>query len=151
MTNVKVKNAMVKILKIREITNLATNASLNAKINEVKGKIPSITNLATTAAVTTDENKIFNISNLVKRTDYNKQTNKMEKKITDRDHDKYITTPEFNMLTAENVAAMFQQGNLASKSVISNCVNKADFDTNLLSFNKIINSNKKNMYVFKMN
>ena len=142
---------MVKILKIREITNLATNASLNAKINEVKGKIPSITNLATTAAVTTDENKIFNISNLVKRTDYNKQTNKMEKKITDRDHDKYITTPEFNMLTAENVAAMFQQGNLASKSVISNCVNKADFDTNLLSFNKIINSNKKNMYVFKMN
>ena len=151
MTNVKVKNAMVKILKIREITNLATNASLNAKINEVKGKIPSITNLATTAAVTTDENKIFNISNLVKRTDYNKQTNKMEKKITDRGHDKYITTPEFNMLTAENVAAMFQQGNLASKSVISNCVNKADFDTNLLSFNKIINSNKKNMYVFKMN
>ena len=136
MTNVKVKNALVKILKIREITNLATNASLNAKINEVKGKIPGITNLATTAAVTTDENKIFNVSNLVKRTDYNKQTNKMEKKITDRDHNKYITTPEFNMLTAENVAAIFQQGNLASKSVISNCVNKADFDTNLLSLIK---------------
>ena len=56
-------------MKIREITNLATNASLNAKINEVKGKIPGITNLATTAAVTTDENKIFNVSNLVKRTD----------------------------------------------------------------------------------
>ena len=60
----------------------------------------------------------------------------MEKKITDRDHDKYITTPEFNMLTAENVAAIFQQGNLASKSVISNCVNKADLDTNLLSLIK---------------
>ena len=29
--------------KIPDITNLATNASLNAKINEVKGEIPSIT------------------------------------------------------------------------------------------------------------
>ena len=62
----------------------------------------------------------------------------MEKKITDHDHDKYVTTPEFNMLTAEDVAARLKQGNLASKSV----VNKADFDNNLLSFNKIINSNK---------
>ena len=26
-------------------------------------------------------------------------------KITDYDHDKYITNPEFNKLTAENVAA----------------------------------------------
>ena len=29
--------------KIPDITNLATNASLNAKINEVKNKIPNIT------------------------------------------------------------------------------------------------------------
>ena len=29
--------------KIPDITNLATNASLNAKINEVKGEIPNIT------------------------------------------------------------------------------------------------------------
>ena len=33
------------------ITNLATNASLNAKINDVKKEIPSITNLATTATL----------------------------------------------------------------------------------------------------
>ena len=32
--------------KILDITNLATNTSLNAKINEVKNEIPSITNLA---------------------------------------------------------------------------------------------------------
>ena len=37
----KIKNIEDKIL---DITNLATNASLNAKINEVKGEIPSITN-----------------------------------------------------------------------------------------------------------
>ena len=56
--------------KIPSITNLATNASLNAKINEVKGEIPNITNLATTTtttALTAFENKISNVSNLVKK------------------------------------------------------------------------------------
>ena len=33
--------------KIFDITNLASTASANAKINEVKGKVPNITNLAT--------------------------------------------------------------------------------------------------------
>ena len=37
--------------------NLATNASLNAKLNEVKGEMPNITNLATTSALTSVENK----------------------------------------------------------------------------------------------
>ena len=57
--------------KTPSITNLATNASLNAKINKVKGEIPNITNLATTTALTAVENKIPNVSNLVKKTDYN--------------------------------------------------------------------------------
>ena len=48
--------------KIPDITNLATNASLNAKINEVIGERPGITNLAATAALTTAENKISNVS-----------------------------------------------------------------------------------------
>ena len=43
------------------------NTSLNAKINEVKNKIPNITNLATGAALTTVENKIPNVSNLIKK------------------------------------------------------------------------------------
>ena len=34
-----------------DITNLATKATLNAKINEVKGEIASIINLATTTAL----------------------------------------------------------------------------------------------------
>ena len=37
--------------KIPDITNLATNASLNAKINEVKGEMPSTTNLATNSSL----------------------------------------------------------------------------------------------------
>ena len=53
--------------QISEITKVATNASLNAKINEVKCEIPSISNLATNAALTTIENKTPNISNLVQK------------------------------------------------------------------------------------
>ena len=53
--------------KIPDITNVATKITLNAKINEVKGEIPSITNLATTTALTAVENKIPNVSNLVKK------------------------------------------------------------------------------------
>ena len=48
-------------------TNLATNFALNAKINEVKVKIPSIINLATTAALTGVEHKLTNVSDLVKK------------------------------------------------------------------------------------
>ena len=70
--------------KIPVITNLATNTTLNAKINEVKNEILTITNLANTAAlnakikdaknkipgitdVTAAENKILNVSNLVRK------------------------------------------------------------------------------------
>ena len=49
-----------------DITNLATNASFNAKINEVKDKIPNITSLATTTVLTAVENDIPNVINLVK-------------------------------------------------------------------------------------
>ena len=44
----------------------ATTATLNAKINEVKSKIPNI-NLATTSSLTVVENKIHNVRNLVKK------------------------------------------------------------------------------------
>ena len=89
---------------------------------KLKVRIPSITKLATTAALTIVENKIPNISNLVKKTDYNTKINEIEKSITVHDHDKYITTPEFNKLTAENLDARLAQANLGSKSDIVNFV-----------------------------
>ena len=49
---------------------MITNASLNAKMHQIKGAIPSITNLATTAALTTVENKIPNVNDLVEEADY---------------------------------------------------------------------------------
>ena len=82
--------------KIRNITNLNTNASLNAKRNEAKGEIPNITNLATTTTLTAVENKIPNGSDLVNETDYNTNISEIENRITtDYDHDKYIITQEF--------------------------------------------------------
>ena len=40
------------------ITNLATNTTLNAKINEVKGKIHSISNLLTNACLNGKINEV---------------------------------------------------------------------------------------------
>ena len=46
-------------------------------------------------------NKIGNISSLIKKTDYNTKITEIEKTLTHHDHDKYITTPEFNKLSAD--------------------------------------------------
>ena len=86
---------------------------------KLKVKIPSITKLATTAALTIVENKIPTISNLVKKLAI---TQKLMKSVTVHNHDKYITTPEFNKLKAENLDARLAQANVASKSDIVNFV-----------------------------
>ena len=48
------------------VTNIVTNIFLNTKIKEVKTKISNIINLVTTTNFTA-ENKIPNVSNLVKK------------------------------------------------------------------------------------
>ena len=53
--------------KLPNSTNLATNASFNAKINEIKGEISNITNLVSTTALTAAECKTPDISDLVKK------------------------------------------------------------------------------------
>ena len=85
-----VNNAKIKTVEDKiDITTLTTYASLNAKINEVKGEIPNITNIATNTALTAVENKIPNVSNIVKKTYYNTKISEIEDKVTDHDHDKY--------------------------------------------------------------
>ena len=60
----------------------------------------------------------------LKKSDYNTKISEIEKKITDHDHHKYITTPEFNKLTAEYFTARLAQANSASKSDIANFIKK---------------------------
>ena len=78
----------------------------------------------------------------LKKPDYNTKINEIKKKNTDHDHDKCITTPEFNKLTAENLTARLAQANLAIKIDIANFVNKTDFDKKLKNSNKKVTSNK---------
>ena len=68
-----------------------------------------------------------------KKTDYNTKINEIEKKIRDHYHDRYITTPEFSKLTAENFTARYAQENLATTSDITNFVKK-DLDDKLKRF-----------------
>ena len=49
---------------------LLKKTDYNAKIIELEDKITDVSSLATKTALTTVENKIPNISNLVKKTDY---------------------------------------------------------------------------------
>ena len=128
--NAKIKNIEDKI---PDISNLASKTNLNTKINEVKNEIPSITGLATTSGLNAVENKIPSICNLVKKTDYNTKITEMEKKISDHNHDKYITTPEFNKLANDAFNARVVQANL---------VKKTDFDNKLSDLNRKIVSNK---------
>ena len=67
--NQVVKNAKIKNIedKIPDITNLASKTIVNTKINEIKTEIPCISDLSTTSALIAFENKIPNVSNLVKK------------------------------------------------------------------------------------
>ena len=72
-----------------------------AKLTELENKIPDISNLAIKTALTTVENKITDVSNLVNKIDYSTKVTKIENKVINHNHDKYITTPEFNKLAAD--------------------------------------------------
>ena len=57
------------------------------------------------------------------------KVSELENKITYHKHDKYITTPEFNKFTAENLAARLSQANLTTKT---------NFNAKLSSLNRKI-------------
>ena len=53
---------------------------------------------------------------------HNTKVIEIEKKLTDHNHDKYITTPEFNKLAADVFNARLAQANLITKTdLILNC------------------------------
>ena len=67
--------------KIPDITNLATNTILIAKINKVKGETPSITKLATNSSLTDIEIKILNVRKLVKKLTVIQKLMKLKRKL----------------------------------------------------------------------
>ena len=79
---------------------------------------------------------------VIQVTDYNTHINETEKKITDYDHDKYITTQEFYKLTSENFAVRLAQANLSSKNDVASFLKMTDFDDKLKHFIKNVTLNK---------
>ena len=79
------------------------------------------------------ENKIPNIGSLVKKVHHNTKITEIEKKRTDHNHGKYITTPEFNTSAANIFNARLAQANL---------IRKTDFDAKLSGLNRKITANK---------
>ena len=61
------------------------------------------------------------------------QISEIENKIT-TDHNKYITTQEFNKLTSQNVTARLKQGSLVSKNYVRSFLKETDFDNKLKHF-----------------
>ena len=103
-------------------------------------KIPDATTLIHTNQYNTEkqnlekkigdaDKKIPDRNGLVTTTVLNTKISEVENKIPN--NPEYITTQEFNKLTAENFAARLKQVDL---------VNKTDFDNELTSFNKRITS-----------
>ena len=103
------------------------------KFTELENKIPDVNRLATKTALTAMENKKSGVSSLVKIADYDTNIGEIEKKLTDHNSDKYISTPEFNTLAASVSNARLAQANLITKTY---------FGTKLPSLNRKITSNK---------
>ena len=125
------KSELEKI--VANISDLVKKADYNSKITEIEGTILDVISLAIKTGLTTVENKIPDFSSLVKKTDYNTKITEIEKKLTDHNHDKYITTPEFNTLAADVFNARLAQANL---------ITKTDFDVKLSNLNGKITTNK---------
>ena len=107
--------------KIPDVSDLVKKSVLTA----VENKIPDISALARKSALTAVENKIPVVITLVRKIDYDTKISDIEKKITDHNHDKYITTPEFNTMAA----AVFN----ARLAAQTDLIKKADFDAKLKS------------------
>ena len=113
---------------------MVKKTDFNAKVTEIENKIPNVSGLATNSALTAVENKISDVSSLVKKADYNKKISEIENKVNDHNHDKYITTPEFNTLAADVFNAR-----LAAQTDL---IRKPEFDFILKGISDRVTKNK---------
>ena len=108
--------------KIANVTDFVKKA----KLTELENKIPDVSSLATKTALTAVENKIPSDSNLVNRTDYNTKVTEIENKLSNHNHDKYITAQEFNKLATDVFDARIARGNLVVKTNFDSTVSSLD-------------------------
>ena len=115
-----VKNDVVKktvynklVAKVDDIdtNNFVLKTNYQTDKTKLENKILDISNLATKTALNTVENKIPDVSSLVKKTDHNTKVTAIENKLNNHDHDKHITTREFNTFAADVFNARLAQAN----------------------------------------
>ena len=93
----------MKTKKILILVFMLKKQDQSAKISEIESNIPSFSGLVTSASLTAVENKIPDVSSLLKKnTGYNAKLSDIE--------NKYITTADYNKFTKDIVA-----NNLKSK------------------------------------
>ena len=63
---------------------------------------------------------------LKKKTNYDTKVTEIENKLNNYNHDKYITTPEFNTLAADLFNARLSLANLVTKTIFDNTVSSLD-------------------------
>ena len=116
----------MRINQNSDTSGLVKRTDYNTKIAQIEGKIPDVNNLAAKTVLTTVENKIPSVSSLVKETDYNTKITEIENKLNNHNHDKYITTPEFNTLAADVFNVRLARANLMTKTIFDNTVSSLD-------------------------
>ena len=85
----------------------------------MEGKRPSISGLTTNAALTAVKNKIPDVSNLVKKTDY--------AEILDI-KSKFFTTADYNRFANEKLDLKIKRKQFVNKSDISGFIDNSDFN-----------------------
>ena len=99
--------------KIPDTSSLVTATVLNTKFSEVENKTPDTSSLVTTTVLNTKisevENKIPDTSSLVTTTVLSTKISEVDKILG---NSKYVTSQEFNKLTARNFAARVKQVDL---------------------------------------
>ena len=100
---------------------------------ELQSNIPDINGLATKTTSTAVKIKYLMLVVKLKKQNITQKLVSLKKKLTDHNHDKYITTPESNTLAADIFNARLVQANL---------ITKTDFDDKLSSLNRKITSSK---------
>ena len=114
---------------------MVKRTDFNTNVIETEGEIPNNTGLATNSELTAVENKILDVSSLVKKQTVTEKYQILKKKTINHNHDKYITTSELKTLAADVFNAR-----LAAQTEL---IRKPDFDFNLKGISDRITKNNK--------
>ena len=107
---------LLKMALLKKKTPDVTDLVKETKLTELENEISDVSGLATKSALITVGKKMPDPSSLVKKKDYDTKISELEEKLTDHNHDKYITTPEFNALAASVLNTRLGQANLITKT-----------------------------------